>query len=710
MNRSYTKSNEPTNQASHQPIAYHFYEDTLSSFPESVLKEWSLTNGIGGYGGGSINGALGRTHHGYLIASLHPPVERYLALAKTKEALQVGSRTFDLDCNLFQDDSLNDGNRYLKHFCYDGTVSFTYEIPTAENDTAVSLTKNIALIRGENTCVISYEIHSYIREEIQFHITPILNFKEHSTSTASKDLRFLEMPLEKACGFTLIPEDQTNVTITSVCSQGQLQKRDSRFYDQVKLPVEVALETEGFDCHYMPYDFVISVPGNTDTMISFLCTLEDFGKMEKTFDNSYCSAKIEMERERKRRLVNVANYTDTFANQLVLASDSFLSYRQSTGLTTILAGLPWFTDWGRDTMIAFTGLTLCTNRFQEAREILMTFARYVHHGMIPNMFPDNGAEPLYNTADASLWYFYGVQKYLEYDSSPEGLSFIQKEIYPALLAILQGYEHGTDFSIYMDQDGLIHAGGNLDQVTWMDVRVGEWVPTPRHGKPVEINALWYNALCFMNTLIPKLDDSINGKELACHYGKLSEKVKASFCEKFWNPDMGCLYDVLPDDVNDVRGEKLCIRPNQIYAVSLPYTMLSKEQEASILEVVRKELFVGVGLRSLSRQNKEYHPIYCGSLDKRDAAYHQGTAWGFLLGAFYTAFMKVHGHTAKAAFEAVEMLAPVRSHLLENGIGTICEIFDGDAPHYGRGCYGQAWSVAEILRAYAEDILPYLSEV
>lgn len=393
-------------------------------------------------------------------------------------------------------------------------------------------------------------------------------------------------------------------------------------------------------------------------------------------------------------IIRKSGFTDDFAQKLTVAADQFIAYRESTGYRTILAGLPWFTDWGRDTMISYTGLTLCTGRYDDARDILLTFAKYCKDGLIPNMFPDNGLEPLYNTADASLWYFYAVYKYLEYVNTPESLDFIKREIYPVLKDIIATYKKGTDFSIYMDTDGLIHAGSGLDQVTWMDVRVGDWVATPRHGKPVEINALWFNALCTIDMLSEKFGDHDNS------YKELAVKVKNSFNERFWNDKTGCLFDVVDEDDDTIR-------PNQIYAVSLPFTMLSHERECAVVKTVMEKLYVGCGLRSLDPDHKDYHPVYIGSLSKRDHAYHQGTAWGFLIGAFISAYVKTNGRTADTAHKALDLLAPVKAHLYENCIGSICEIFDGDSPHNGRGCYAQAWSVGEVLRCYTEDVLPLL---
>ena len=462
------------------------------------------------------------------------------------------------------------------------------------------------------------------------------------------------------------------------------------------LQTEVELETAGLDCHYCPYDLTVHVPANSVKKLSILCSVLPVTELPDAVSEESAFTILAQNAAYYQSLLDTAGYKDEFANQLVLASDQFLTYRESTKMMTVLAGLPWFTDWGRDTMIAFTGLTLCTRRFREAEEILLTFAQYIHHGIVPNMFPDDNMPPLYNTVDASLWYFYAVYQYLNYHPTEDAYAFVQEKIYPHLKEIIHAYEHGTDFSIYMEEDGLIHAGSGLDQITWMDVRVGDWVATPRHGKPVEINALWYNALKIMETLGARF-----GEDVSC-YTTRAQQVKDSFNQKFWDDAHQCLFDVVDGDPDDH------IRPNQIYAVSLPFSLLTPEKEKAVTDFVEKELFIGCGLRSLTKDHPDYHGIYCGSLPKRDAAYHQGTAWGFLLGGFFSAYMKVNGHTTETARKAISMLAPVREHLCGSGcIGSISEIFDGDAPHNPRGCYAQAWSIGEVLRSYCEDILPYL---
>ena len=452
------------------------------------------------------------------------------------------------------------------------------------------------------------------------------------------------------------------------------------------------LQTEintGMSCienNFTPYQISVKVLPFEHKKISVIASIEDSYERDAFLI-------IENSKKRLKSLETQAGLPDSFANSLVLAADQFIVDRSSTGYKTVLAGLPWFTDWGRDTMIALQGLTLVTKRFEDAKGILKTFAKYVKKGLVPNMFPDEGLDPLYNTVDASLWYFYSVDQYLNYTGTADDYAFIQNEIYPKLKEIIDYYQKGTDISIHMEQDGLIHAGGGLDQVTWMDLRVGEWVVTPRHGKPVEINALWYNALKVMEKLSAHFGENTNT------YAELAKKVSTSFLREFWNTEKNCLYDVVSDDEKDGK-----IRPNQIYAVSLPYTMLPDEMAFSVVQTVYSHLYATYGLRSLSPEDPEYKGLYFGKLHDRDGAYHQGTAWAFPLGAFITAYVKVHHRSPESILFAKKLLEPMEDHLLDGCIGSIAEIFDGNEPHISRGCYAQAWSVGEILRCYVEDLL------
>lgn len=648
-----------------------------------VQKEWVLTNGIGGYAGSSVTGAHARKHHGYLIASLHPPVERFVILSKINECLirSSGKIDFTVEQYLADDGSTayRKGIEYLNSFTYDGLVHFTTKAPE------FTMTKTLAFEHGKNTIAISYDIWND-GEAATLVLTPLFNYRVHHDASTIDTLKFdttYEQP-----EIRLVPQQNKDVTIRLFTDDGTVVPCEEKYTTGMQLQKELDVESDALDDNYTPYQIEFPLDAGCRKKISIICTIED--TYEK---DAFATAAAEM--ARFDALEKKAGYHDELAETLTIAADHFLAYRQSTGLMTVLAGLPWFTDWGRDTMIALTGLTLATGRYQDARDILTTFARYVHHGMVPNMFPDEGTAPLYNTADASMWYFYAVGKYLDYTGTPEDYAFVQETIYPKLKEIIAAYEHGTDFSIYMEEDGLIHAGSGLDQVTWMDVRVGDWVATPRHGKPVEINALWYHALCLMEEWATRFGED------GSHYAALAAHAKESFTKEFWNEKDGCLYDV----VDGLEGDAT-LRPNQIYAVSLPHRMLDADKEKKIVDKVYEKLYAKTGLRSLSPDDKEYHPTYEGCLDKRDHAYHQGTSWGFLLGGFLTAYVHVYGTSKEVITQVDAMLDATREQFYHGCIGSIAEIFDGDEPHTSRGCYAQAWSVGEILRAYTEDILPY----
>ena len=672
-------------------ITYQYTQKDWTTFKEGIKREWAVTNGIGGYAGSSMIGAHSRTHQGYLIASLHAPIERYLVFSKINETVTAGTKTVSFETSQHRASGKTvyaEGQKFLTSFIYDGSVLYAYETDN------FSFKKHITLKRNANVCAVSYELTAG-DSDCTFTLTPLFNYREHSESSTPDTLKFETFTEDRA--FYLVPEKNKDIAIRFQTSEGTFSERETVYDIDMQLQIEVDLETDGLDCHYCPVDLSIAVPANTTKKVSILCSIGDVNERPSPVSATEAFSILEENARCHAELFEKAGYRDSFANQLVLASDQFLTYRESTKMMTVLAGLPWFTDWGRDTMIAFTGLTLCTKRFKEAEEILLTFARYIRHGIVPNMFPDDNMPPLYNTVDASLWYFYAVYQYLNYNPAAEAETFVKEQIFLHLKEIVSAYEKGTDFSIYMEDDGLIHAGSGLDQITWMDVRVGDWVATPRHGKPVEINALWYNALRIMESLCEKFDED------ASAYRTRANQVKESFNAKFWDSSNQCLFDVVDGDEPDDH-----IRPNQIYAVSLPFSLLPEEQEKAVVALVEKELFVGCGLRSLAPDHPDYHGIYCGALAKRDAAYHQGTAWGFLLGGFFSAYMKVNHHSSSAAENAVRMLEPVRKHLTDSGcIGSISEIFDGDAPHNPRGCYAQAWSVGEVLRCYCEDILPYL---
>lgn len=702
----------------------YFYDSQYwKTFDQGNSLEWVLTNGLGGYAGGSLICAKNRTHQGYLVASLHPPVQRYVVFEQITEWLSIGKREIDLETSRHRVDGKtlrSEGQKYLKSVCYDGTICFEYEI-AYENQQRFSYKKTLGLVRNDNTVAIDYCFDNQTVEETTIIFTPQFNFREHNELTDKNVLNFETILTGDT--LSLVPTKSDNIRIDFSISEGSYYELRDKYDIDYELITEKELETEGLCTGFTPYEISVSVKPGEKKNVSIICSVTSSASLRsrellEAATDKFVSSKtaeklINQIKGYYSEIDKKAGYTDAFARRLVLDADHFLVYRQSTNMKTILAGLPWFTDWGRDTMIAFTGLTLCTRRYEEAAEILKTFAMYIHNGMVPNMFPDDGTEPIYNTVDASLWYFYAAYKYLEYirkDSKlgqqaiNAGEEFVRTEIYPALIQIMAAYEKGTDFSIYMLDNGLLHAGSNLDQITWMDVRVGDMVVTPRHGCPVEINALWYNALRIAQrmseeyaTMYPQdTSYSENGR----HYRDLADRVHNIFSSAFWNEDNMCLYDVIDGTIKDSS-----IRPNQIYAVSLPFSLLDEDKEKKVVETVWKKLYVGCGLRSLSKDNKDYHGQYRGALAKRDLAYHQGTAWGFLLGAFITAYKKTNCDEKDINKRLIDMLKPVMLHQSEaNCIGGICEIFEGDEPHTGRGCYTQAWSTGEVLRAYVEDVM------
>lgn len=662
-------------------MKYSFGRGSFKTISEGNELSWMIGNGIGGFSNHTIVGGGAMSFHSYLVASFNPPVSRYSVFTRTQEVITIGDRNYDLTSQQYINSEKN-GQEYLERFVFDDVPEYYYKVED------VSIKKSISLEYGHNTVVVCYEVQNGL-EESKLTILPLFNYRNSGEVSEKADLKF-DVQLDSENGqLILVPQKNNEVKISFYASEGT-------YYDRKLYPVTMATpnyEIEenhfykidnrtgflGVDNHYTPYEINITLQPKESKKFYIKCTTEEL--------DDRCGFEILKEyKDRTDSLVKNAGYDDEFINNLIKAGDHFIVNRNSTGLKTILAGYPWFTDWGRDTMIAFEGLTLVPKRFNDAREILESFAIYIKDGLVPNLFPDLNTPPLYNTVDASLWYFQAVYKYLKYTGNEDDYSFIKEKIYTKLKEIIDAYSTDTKFSIGMDEDGLIHAGGGLDQVTWMDVRVGELVVTPRHGKPVEINALWYNALCIMKELSEKFGDD------STFYSELSGIVKTSFNKKFWNEETRCLYDV----VDEYDGE---IRPNQLWAVSLPFSLLSREKERSIVDVVHKHLYATYGMRSLSFMDEAYKNKYIGKLINRDLAYHMGTTWGFLIGPFITAYCKVNDYSKEAIETAEHMCKVFEDHMKDGCINGIAEIFDGDFPSTSRGCYTQAWSVGEVLRAY-----------
>lgn len=714
---------------------YRLGRSAFRTFEEGLEKEWVLTNGIGGFANSTVIGASSRVFSSYLIAALHPPVDRMLILAKTHEEVIINGNSYDFAAQEYPGE-IRQGQKYLNYFTLDVLPSYTYQ---AED---LQICKTVTMMHGKNAAAVCYEVKggSHFAELV---ITPLFHCRPFGSVTESKkDLDFakeVKQKREKKGGLlTLKPEKYPNLTIEFFASAGE-------FYDRAQKKTSMATpnylidENEvfrmdqrtgftGVDHMATPYDVRVVIPPEETVKFYVSCSLlSEEGQSQREIHAANVDGFLAAQNYKKRiyELMDRVSYDNRLARRLAWAADAFVVERESTGLKTVLAGLPWFSDWGRDTMIALQGLTMAAGRPDDARSVLESFSKYVKNGMIPNVFPNQaGEEPGYNTIDASLWYFYSVDQYLKHDTSEKGKAFIRETIYPCLKEIVSCYQKGTAYGIHMDTDGLIQGGSDLDQLTWMDVRVGDVVVTPRHGKPVEINALWYNALKVMQALALQMEPSGQAEEIAEEYGTLAKQVKKSFRKKFWNPEEECLYDVITvteipkkekkSGKNNGKPAKKTseqkeipdgrIRPNQIYAVSLPYTMLPPEKEKKVVQKVYEKLYTPYGLRSLSPDDPEYKKEYTGKLIKRDMAYHMGTAWAYLSGAFITAFIKTGEAAPEVLKQAEEMCHCFEDHMEDGCLNGIAEIFDGDFSCTGRGCYTQAWSVGELLRVYKEEIL------
>ena len=666
-----------------------FNQQICSDFATAIQKEWLETNGIGGYASSTIIGANTRRYHGLLIAATQPPVGRRVLLSKLEETLFIGDTPYEIACNQYPDVLHPQGYRFLQTFKLDPFPTWRYEIE------GVVLEKSLWMGHGENTTVLTYTVREGA-ESVRLYLRPLV---------AGRDRHSLHYE-NPGINTQVTSVDSNTIWISPYgpfsrlylqCASGEFKSDAGYWYKNFEYPLETA---RGFDDHEDLYS-----PGYFSCALNLGESVAVIASTQAPNDEWEAGRSLEINRRaRIQSLVSAETHhsvtprtagdsavgeSDEFLESLFLAADGFLIQRNE-GRYSIIAGYHWFTDWGRDAMIALPGLTLVTGRYEIAKGILQEFAQHSDRGMLPNRFPDSDDEPEYNTVDATLWFFYAVAKYLEYTGD---LEFIREALWETLVEIVHWHIEGTRYNIKMDADGLIAAGTEGVQLTWMDAKIGDWVVTPRHGKPVEINALWYNALKVMETLAGSFGDADRSAE----YAKLAGRAKARFNEIFWNAETGCLYDCISGNERDAS-----VRPNQLFAISLPHSVLVEKRHRQVLDVVARELLTPVGLRSLAPNDEKYIGHCKGSPYQRDSAYHQGTVWAWLIGPFVTAYVKVNGKTSQARGEAKQYLTAFRAHLKEAGVGSISEIFDGDAPHAPRGCIAQAWSVAEVLRAYMEE--------
>ena len=661
---------------------------------DGLKREWIITNGIGGYSSSTIIGANTRRYHGLLVAPLMPPASRMVILSKLDENIQTNGKSYDLYTNICKN-YISDGYKKLESFEKEYIPVFSYKVED------ISIKKFVCMQYGKNTVVVYYYIKNQ-NSDTKLTLAPVVNNRDfHSLN--KKDYADVKQTI-KGNKVKLVIDNNSKTPIYMNLSDGKYIKHEN---DSFKGMYYLEDEKRGQDAeenHEVPGRYEVELKPNEEKYITFVCSLEE--NIEEIDGKDVINKEIvrlseiiydtDLLSEKKKQSQNPV-YVD-LVKTFVTATDNFIAYRPSFGLYTILAGFPWFLDWGRDSLISFEGLLLKTRRFSIAKEVLLTTIRDVKFGLVPNGYSGYDNRPLYNSVDASLLLFEQVKKFLNYTSEYE---WIKTNIYPSLEKIIEAYTGHIDVdgnNIYMDEDGLISSGTCDTQNTWMDAKIGNFAVTPRNGKAVEINSMWYNALKIMEelTILTK------GKQDAKKYAELAKKCKESFEKKFYNKKRRCLYDVIGDSK---------IRPNQIFALSLSYPVIEPNTEVArqIFDIVTKKLYTPYGLRTLAKGEEGFRDRYEGDMIKRDMSYHQGTIWPWLLGQYYNALNNMikseKKKTVKAELEEqmVKFRQEVASTFIDEmyhnaTIGNIFELYSGtNKKYYPGGAYAQAWSVAEIFR-------------
>ncbi|OLE51841.1 MAG: glycogen debranching protein [Acidobacteria bacterium 13_1_20CM_3_53_8] len=656
-----------------------------------LAREWLVTNGLGSYASGTISGAVTRRYHGFLIAALPTPLGRIVMLNHLSEHVRLsdGTRVW-LGAEEKASGKLDlPVASYLKEFrLEDGLPVWRFEIGD------VTIEKRVLLPHLQNTVHVNYRLLC-CADRVRLKLRPAVHFRHHEDPvnremTEPYVLHAIENRLELSSSQNFPPLRMMFYGERSVFTI------EGKKLQNIYYRIEAGRGYENVGDLWSPGYFGVDLAeGQQATLVA---STEDWNSIRAlSSDEAY---EAEIERSRRLLLAAAPEARASVAAELVLAADQFVitpsgrvedaarAHAAGEEVRSVIAGYHWFTDWGRDTMISLEGLTLTTGRRTEAEWILHTFAHYVRDGLIPNMFPEGENEGLYHTADATLWFFHAMDRYLEITNDRTALEIIL----PKLLDIAEHHLKGTRFGIGVDpRDGLLRQGAEGYQLTWMDAKCDGWVVTPRRGKAVEINALWYNALSLLGEWVSEL----KGEEAARPFKEQARQAYRSFNERFWYAEGGYLYDVV--DGEDFREDAAC-RPNQLLAISLRHAVLDKSRWESVINVVREKLLTPVGLRSLSPDHPDFKPKYFGDLRARDAAYHQGTVWAWLIGPFIDAWLKVHPEDRAGARKFLEGFVP---HLDEACIGSISEVFDAEPPYTARGCIAQAWSVAEVLRCWVK---------
>lgn len=639
----------------------NYGRNSFLSFERGQENCYMLTNGLGGYSSFTVIGSNARNDHALLMASLKAPNYRFHLVTKLEEKIKTAGEVYDLSCQQFAEYTKNqEGFRYLDWFTIEYLPVWTYRAA------GITLEKTIVMKQDQNTLAIRYKFYNDMDVEAEFEAAPLLQFVEKGEKLPAAQVFYTDENKIESNGITLFYK-----------TDGTVEYDEISYIDDLYYEYDARDGRHPLGCAAKNHTIKFSIPAHKTVVHEIIYSTDEItGSAEEM---------IEEEIRRQKMLAEISGLKDETARMIAKNCSQYVVKRDSTGGKSIIAGYPFFGDWGRDTMIALTGCCICTGRFEDAKSIFRTFMKYMKKGIMPNVFPEGENSPGYNTADASLLFILGIYEYYQQSTDTE---FVIKEAYPAIKEIIDWYTRGTDYHIKMDLDGLIMAGSGLEQVTWMDVRINGKLPTPRHGKPVEINAYWYNALKIAELFAEKAGEDASG------YKELSGKVKDSFYKKFWLPKEGYLKDVISESRADYQ-----IRCNQIWAISAPFSILEREEEKRVVRKVFECLYTPYGLRTLDCKDEEFCEGYGGSLEKRDFAYHQGTVWTFPLGAYYLAYLKTEDYSKDAVERVKKQLEPIQQILAEGCAGHIAEIYDGLYPSVSRGCFAQAWSMGEILRVY-----------
>jgi predicted glycogen debranching enzyme len=674
--------------------AITFQKEALSRFGELLEKEWLITNGLGSYASSTVPGINTRKYHGLLVAALDPPGNRTVCLSKLDEDVIVGNDVYRLGSNEFHDVIYPEGYKLINQFSIDPFPTYAYDLGN------VQVSKTVFMPKNKNTVAITYKLANKNSYDVKIRLYPLLTCRYFHTVV---DRLRIPLNFNIASNGTQFQATFQRPQATIVCRSTDGEFKEAiNWVDRLHYRDEALRgETNVDDC-FQPGYFEVEVPPNVEKEFAVSCAVsyesQEAREILDSVGSTISGIKDTFNQELSQRSDLLANFyhdhpevpMSDWLNWILLAANSFL-VENTAGRKAVIAGYHWFEPWGRDTFISLPGLMLVTGKYNYAKDILQNFIQYCKSGLIPNFVSDKSGIPVYNTVDGTLWYVNAVLQYVKYTGDFE---FVKDVLWEKLQAIVENHQRGTLFGIHLDEDGMLMHGPRL---TWMDATVGNDVITPRTGKAVEIQALWYNTLRTMELLANKFEEPT----LAEKYAAMANQTRQSFNEKFWNPQNGCLFDVVDDKAVDAS-----IRPNQIFAVSLDFTMLDSEKCQKVVDTVNRELVTPYGLKTLSLGDPKFVGRCAGDSRSRDMAYHNGTIWPWLLGPYVTAYLKVNDYTAQARKQALENLVlplfTVGIH--QGGLGTINEIYDCDPPNEPRGCISQAWSVAEPLRAYVEDIL------